>query len=129
MTEGSIEGMRLAGIVSAVPDQMAGLAEPIEAFGAEEVEKILSSAGTRRRRMAYRDQPRMCVSDLCAVAAARLLDDLGWERDSVEAIIFISQEPDYRLPATACILQARLGLSKKCAALDVNLGCSGYVYG
>ena len=129
MREGLIEGVRLAGTVSTVPEQFADLTEANEAFGAGEVERILSSTGTRRRRTAPRDQPRMCVSDLCAVAAARLLDDLRWERDSVDAIIFVSQEPDYRLPATACILQARLGLSKQCAALDVNLGCSGYVYG
>jgi len=129
MIEGPIQGVRLAGIASAVPDHMADLAGPIQAFGGEEVEKILCSTGTRRRRLAEQTNPRMCVSDLCAVAAPRLLQDLGWDRDSVDALIFISQCPDYRLPATACVLQARLGLSKNCAAFDVNLGCSGYVYG
>ena len=129
MREVPIQGMRLAGIASAVPDQVADLAGPIHTFGAEEVGKILNSTGTHRRRLAHQTHPGMCVSDLCTVAASRLLQDLGWERESVDAIIFVSQSPDYRLPATACILQARLGLSKKCAALDVNLGCSGYVYG
>ena len=129
MVEGPIQGVRLAGIASAVPCQMADPAVPIKTFGSEDVEKILSSTGTRRRRLAEQTHPRMCVSDLCAVAAPRLLEDLGWDRDSVDALVFISQGPDYRLPATACILQARLGLSKHCAAFDVNLGCSGYVYG
>jgi 3-oxoacyl-[acyl-carrier-protein] synthase-3 len=129
MIEGPIQGVRLAGIASAAPDQVADLAGSIQAFGGEEVEKILSSTGTRRRRLAEQTPPRMCVSDLCTVAVPRLLQDLGWDRDSVDALIFVSQSPDYRLPATACILQVRLGLSKNCAAFDVNLGCSGYVYG
>lgn len=129
MVEGPIQGVRIAGIASAVPDQLADLSGSIAAFGAEEVEKILSSTGTRRRRLAEQIQPRMCVSDLCTVAASRLLADLGWDRNSVDALVFVSQGPDYRLPATACMLQARLGLPKTCAALDVILGCSGYVYG
>src|SRR5690606_5185868 len=49
--------------------------------------------------------------------------------DSIDLLIFVSQTPDHIAPATACILQGRLGLSKSCAAFDVNLGCSGYVYG
>jgi 3-oxoacyl-[acyl-carrier-protein] synthase-3 len=108
---------------------MADLDAAIQVFGAEEVEKILNSTGTYRRRAAAPTEPRLCVSDLCVVDAERLLEELQWSRDSVDAIVFISQGPDYRLPATACIIQARLGLPKSCAALDVNLGCSGYVYG
>jgi 3-oxoacyl-[acyl-carrier-protein] synthase-3 len=71
----------------------------------------------------------MCASDLCFAAADRLLDDLGWARDSIDALMFVSQTPDYRLPATSCGLQDRLGLSRRCAAFDVGLGCSGHVYG
>ena len=59
----------------------------------------------------------------------RLLEELGWARDSIDGLIFVSQSPDYELPATACTLQARLGLPDRCAAFDVNLGCSGFVYG
>jgi len=74
-------------------------------------------------------QPEVCSSDLCEDAARRMLDALGWEPASVEAVVFVSQTPDYPLPATACLLQNRLGLSKSCAAFDVNQGCSGYIYG
>lgn len=47
----------------------------------------------------------------------------------MNALIFVSQTPDYVLPATSCVLQNRLGLSTHCAAFDLNLGCSGYIYG
>jgi 3-oxoacyl-[acyl-carrier-protein] synthase-3 len=70
-----------------------------------------------------------CSSDLCRVAAQRLLDDLDIDKELIDALIFVSQTPDYRLPATACVLQDILGLKKSCLAFDVNMGCSGYVYG
>ena len=53
----------------------------------------------------------------------------GIYRDSIGALIFISQTADYPLPATAYILQDRLNLPKNLIAFDVNLGCSGFVYG
>lgn len=58
-----------------------------------------------------------------------MIAELRWDKDSIDGLIFVSQTPDYILPATACALHGRLGLSKACAAFDVNLGCSGYVYG
>jgi len=48
---------------------------------------------------------------------------------ALEILIFVSQSRDYPIPSTSCILQDRLKLSKKCLTLDINLGCSGYVYG
>lgn len=69
------------------------------------------------------------AGDLCLGAAKRLLDRLHWQPGSVSAIIFVSQTPDQRLPATACRLHGALGLSPTCQAFDVSLGCSGYVYG
>ena len=69
------------------------------------------------------------TSDLCLSAAEHLIKDLSWEKDSIEAIIFVSQNTDYLLPATACIVQDKLGLSRECYAADIVLGCSGWVYG
>ena len=69
------------------------------------------------------------TSDLCLSAAEQLIKDLQWEKDSIEAIIFVSQSTDYLLPATACIVQDKLGLSRECYAEDIVLGCSGWVYG
>jgi 3-oxoacyl-[acyl-carrier-protein] synthase-3 len=55
--------------------------------------------------------------------------DLRWSPDTIKVVVFVTQTPDYVLPATSCVLHERLGLSRECAAFDVNLGCSGYVYG
>jgi 3-oxoacyl-[acyl-carrier-protein] synthase-3 len=92
----------------------------------EEKEKLVASIGVEEKRVA---DVHTCTSDLCFMAAERLLADLGWEREEIEILVFVSQSPDYILPATACILQDRLGLSQECYAVDLSLGCSGWVYG
>ncbi len=91
------------------------------------VRKISASTGIEYRHLAA---PGLCASDLCYAAANRLLDELQWDRESIEALVFVTQTPDFPgIPATSCILQMRLGLPRSCAAIDVVLGCSGYVYG
>ena len=68
------------------------------------------------------------AADLCAAAAEQLISDLGWDKNDIDGILFCSQHPDYILPASSCILQNRLGLSRECFAMDISLGCSGWVY-
>lgn len=65
---------------------------------------------------------------MCYHAAEKIIKELNWEKASIDAIIFVTQTPDYILPASSCILQKRLGLSKDCYTLDISLGCSGWVY-
>ena len=71
----------------------------------------------------------LTTSDLCFKAAKQLLSDLNWDPKDVDAIIMVSQTLDFVLPATACIMQDKLGCSKECYAEDIQLGCSGWVYG
>jgi 3-oxoacyl-[acyl-carrier-protein] synthase III len=122
----SVCNVRLAGISVAIPEHFRSRAEDEEDFGKEIVAKIQQHSGVTRRPVSLNG---LCASDLCFVAAERLLENLNWPRESVDALIFVTQTPDYLLPATSCVLQQRLSLAKRCAAFDVNLGCSGYVYG
>jgi 3-oxoacyl-[acyl-carrier-protein] synthase-3 len=96
------------------------------AFTRDEVRKVVAMAGVSQRRVV---DGHTCSSDLCYGAAVTLLEHLGWERSSVDGLIFVTQTADYVMPSSSCVLQARLGLSSECAAYDVGLGCSGYVYG
>jgi 3-oxoacyl-[acyl-carrier-protein] synthase III len=122
----TVSGASIKGIASAVPAGKQTVADLARLFGDQESEKIAKATGVRTRRIAKADQ---CCSDLCFAASEVLLNSLNWDRQSIDAVLFVSQSFDYPLPATSCILQARLGLSKSCAAFDVALGCSGYVYG
>jgi len=92
----------------------------------EEIEKTINSIGIRERRIAEKD---VCSSDLCYKAAEKLIADNEIDKASIDALIFVSQTSDYHQPATACIIQDRLGLNKTTLCFDVNLACSGYVYG
>src|SRR5579863_782338 len=121
-----VDGVRLVGVASAVPDRIVTSDEEAEVFGVPEMRKVVQSTGIHRRRVAPQG---ICTSDLCLAAVAPLLESAGWEKDTIDTLIFVSQTPDYVLPATACSLHGRLGLSQGCAAFDVNLGCSGYTYG
>ena len=87
---------------------------------------FIDSIGIQEKRIAPEG---VCSSDLCYQAAERLIMELGWQKDEIEALIFVSQTADYILPATSCILQDRLGLSTDCLAYDISMGCSGWVYG
>lgn len=93
---------------------------------AAEFEKKISTIGIAEKRIA---DPDVCSSDLCYKAARKLLEDNDISPDSIDALIFVSQTPDYIQPATAPILQHRLGLPMTTLSFDVNLACSGYVYG
>ncbi len=117
---------RIVGIASALPEAVRTVADEAPSLGAEEMAKTARSIGVQQRHVA---PPALCTSDLCFAAAKKLLQDLNWDPQTVTGLIFVSQSPDYELPATACTLQHRLGLSDQCAAFDVNLGCSGFVYG
>ena len=121
----ALTGVRLAGISTAVPATRTEV-QPTPTVSASDLTKVTASTGVKARHIA---PVGMCTSDLCLAAAERLLQRLGWERSSVDLLVFVTQTPDYVLPATACSLHGRLGLAKSCAAFDVNLGCSGYVYG
>jgi 3-oxoacyl-[acyl-carrier-protein] synthase-3 len=89
-------------------------------------EQIFEKTGIRSRRIAADGE---CASDLGVGAAQRLFDGGACEPGDVDFLIFCTQSPDYFLPATACTMQARLGLRTTCGAIDINQGCSGFVYG
>lgn len=116
----------IMGIVSAVPSRTEGLGGLISLCGEEDARRISDSTGVRLRHISG---ATVCASDLCFHAAVRLMEELAWPRDSVDALIFVSQTGDFILPATSCCLHGRLKLSKHCAAFDICMGCSGYVYG
>ncbi|MET0322760.1 MAG: ketoacyl-ACP synthase III [Duganella sp.] len=122
----TLANLALRGVVCALPRTEIDNSTFVDRFGAEGVADVTRMIGVHTRRRAADGQT---TADLCLAAANTLLDDLGWERDSVDAVIFISQTPDYVLPATACALHGRLGLHPACAAFDINLGCSAYAYG
>lgn len=123
--EARTAGGRIAGVVSCVPAHVRRNEDFQAAFGEAAVADVVKMIGVQSRRQVVGE---VTTRDLCRAAGQRLLAGLGWEPGSVDALVFVSQTPDFRLPATACALQDDLGLGTSCIAFDVNLGCSGYPY-
>lgn len=118
-------GGRVAGLISCLPARVRTNDEFIGAFGEQGVADVVKMIGVQQRHQVERD---VTTRDLCRQATSRLLADLGWAPASVDVLLFVSQTPDFRLPPTACALQADLGIPAGCIAFDINLGCSGYPY-
>ena len=97
-----------------------------EYYGEDNVKAVVEKIGVYERRFA---DENTCSSDLCFAAADRLLTDNHIDRSEIDLLIFISQTPDYRMPATSVILQDRLGLPTTCMAYDINLGCAAFLFG
>lgn len=126
MPRSVFEGVRLSGVAGAVPAQRVDNLADHTFLPEEDRKKIVALTGVTGYRMAPEG---MCTSDLCGAAAEKLMDDLGTNRAEVDAIVFATMTPDYRVPSTACVLQSRLGLPQSVVAYDVNMGCSGFVVG
>ena len=109
-----------------LPSQTLTTSDLASEFPEWSVEKIDRKTGISVRHIVAPDE---CASDL-AFAAARQLFASGAVRPSdIDCLLLCTQSPDYFLPATACLLQDRLGLPTSCFAIDFNQGCSGFVYG
>lgn len=121
-----LKGIRIQGVSCAVPNNKVDNTQFYDKFGKENVDNVIKMTGVKST---YRTPEQQTASDLCYVAARNLFESKSISPEEIGALVFISQTPDYRLPATACVLHKRLGLSKDCMAFDVNLGCSGWVYG
>ncbi len=91
----------------------------------EDIQKTINSIGVHQRRIA---DPDVCASDLAYKAAVKLMEDNDINPESIDVLLFMSQTADYRIPATAPVLQDRLGLSTDTLAMDLSLGCSGFVF-
>lgn len=91
-----------------------------------DVKKISKITGVYKRHIA---EPDETASDMAFKAAQKLFDEHKIERKNIDFIIFVTQSNDYITPTTACTLQDRLNLSKTCGAVDINQGCTGYLYG
>ncbi|MCM1140547.1 MAG: ketoacyl-ACP synthase III [Roseburia sp.] len=113
-------------MAACVPQKIAYNKDLTAIMSEEEVDKMISSVGIHERRICDNDTT---ASDLCFAAAKKLMADNDIALDSIDMLLFMSQTADFQSPATACILQNRLGLSKDCAAMDLSLACSGFVYG
>ena len=123
-----INNVKIKGISTVVPKKEFKLEDDETLYDGNKkrLKRVMSSTGFNCRRVA---DEKTTSSDLCVKAAENLFSEMNYNRKELQAVVFVTQTPDYYMPATACILQDRLNLSQDIATFDVNQGCAGYVYG
>lgn len=121
----TFNGVGITAMAGAVPKQVINNYEYTEFFPADQVKEVVDKVGVFERRFA---DANTCSSDLCYAAAEKLISDNNINREEIDLLIFLSQTPDYRMPATSIILQDRLKLSSSCIAFDLQMGCAGFCY-
>lgn len=120
----NIKNVALRGVTGTVPDNPVKTAD-FSFFSKEEADSFDKTVGIKNRYLA---SDSICASDLCYDAAERLIEGLGWEKESIDILIFESVTGDYKTPPTCGILQDRLGLPQTTFVLDVPMGCCGCMY-
>lgn len=119
-------GASIDAIATHVPEHVLTNAALAALYPSWPAEKILDKTGIRERRIAAADET---AADLAYAAAEKLFASGAAARQEIDFLILCTQAPDFILPTTACLLQHRLGLRRDVGAFDMNLGCSGFVYG
>lgn len=119
------DNIAVKGISACVPKNEEAIAD-YPYFVDAEKERMLPFFGLSKRRVAPSD---ICASDLCIEAANVLLEQLDWDKSTVDCLIMVTAAPDYIFPPTSCVVHNKLGLSKDCCSFDIPTGCPGWVYG
>ena len=122
----NFNGIGITAMAAGIPHTIIDNLKYTQYFPEDQVREVVAKIGIYQRRFA---DDKTCSSDLCYAAAEKLITDNHIDRNEIDLLIFISQTPDYRMPATSVLLQERLGLSKSTIAFDINLGCSAFIYG
>ena len=121
----SIDGVHIKAISCCVPKGNYSLEEYIpEIVNDKSAKRLAKGTGFSRLGIAADD---ITTSDLCCRAVEPLLAKM--DASAIGALVFVSQTPDYVMPATSHVLQQRLGLRNDILCLDINEGCSGYMTG
>lgn len=115
----------VAGLAYHLPEGELTNADLARQFPDWGVEKIAAKTGIHLRHIVG---PGETASDLAVAAATRVLEQEGVAADSIDYLILCTQTPDYVMPSTALLVHERLGLRSDAGAVDVSLGCSGFVY-
>jgi len=122
----SNEGIKIIGMSCAVPDNKVTVDSFSSTFGEEITTKFSVATGIKSMYKALTEQT---ASDLATAATENLLSKCSINREDIGLMVLVTQSPDYRRPSSASVVQKRLGLSIDCSCMELNLGCSGFIYG
>lgn len=124
----NFKGKKITDIISVVPSQISKYEDEIEnySFSRAKCMKLKEIMGFDEHRIAPEN---ITASDLCEFAFNHLVENKELDKDSIDAMIFVSHTPDHFIPPTSSILHGKLGLKEDCLCFDINHGCAGFIIG
>ncbi|KAF0195907.1 MAG: Beta-ketoacyl-acyl-carrier-protein synthase III [Bacteroidetes bacterium] len=122
----AFQNIQITGMSVAVPEKQIPVESFNEVFGEEAVTGFSEMTGVKAL---YRAVPQQTASDLGYEAARNLFNKQGINPDDIGILVFVTQKPDFRSPSTSYLLHKRLGLNRECSCFDINLACSGFIFG
>lgn len=120
------KNVEIKSIATCLPEKVVEMSSYANKFGEKVVEETIKGSGIERLHEAAIGET---TADLCQRAAELIFEKENFDRNAIDGVVFVSQTFDYYDPATSCVLQSKLGLSKDCVCFDISYGCSGYIYG
>jgi 3-oxoacyl-[acyl-carrier-protein] synthase-3 len=126
MIQTKFKGSKISAVAVCIPSNKIPISAFYEDFGKDLVDKFSTMAGVQQ---IFRSKPKQTASDLGYTAAQEVFKSNKVAANEIGVLVFVSQKPDYRSPGTSYVLQKRLGLSTNVLCVDINLACSGWVYG
>lgn len=125
MALSNYRGTTIVGIVNCVPKETEDNLE-LDLLLPEERQALVNHTGIRFRKIAPKTTT---IRDLFAIAVERILQKTGWEKDTIDVLICVTQSPEMVIPSVSCRLHGDLEFSNQTLCFDINSGCSGFVYG
>ncbi len=124
MVYSRFSNIEIGGMAMSVSDKWV----PVEqsCYDSEVLKRFKRNTGIEGR---YDIGEKQTGADFAFVAARELIEKNNIEKSDIKILVYVTQFPDYRVPATACVIHGRLGLEDDCMSFDINQGCSGLVYG
>lgn len=122
----NFNNIKISAISCSLPRIKTKAEDYIGHFSEKKIKRFLNTAGVKER---YIGNGRQTAADLCYSAAVHVFQETNITKKEIDVLIFITQNPDYKTPSTAFVLQKRLGLSKNCICFDVNMGCTAFLHG
>lgn len=120
----TIKNIKVSGVSVAIPTQKIPVTNYIETFGEDTIQKFIETTGVESVSRAI---PEQTGADLGFEAADNLFKKKNINKEEIGILLFVSQKPDFRSPSSSFIIHNRLGLSKDCLCMDINLACSGFI--
>ena len=126
MVNFKIGNVTIKGISACVPSHVEENIN-LSVFKKGEAERVIAQTGIERKHKVKGFG--VTASDLCEEAFEKLIEELGWERETIDVLAFVTLTPDYLEPPTGCIMHGRLKLPESCLTLDMSQGCPGWING